>query len=213
MKIRTGWITLAVVAALSVGCGQGATGADASAAQGDYGTTKQMVVDILHSPEGKDALKTLLQDPTFREQMAVSNADITKAVENSLKSKQNQAFLAKQMQDPKFAAAFAKAVQPQLIEMQKQLLKDPAYTKDLMVILKSPDYTQHVDELLQTPKMRGQIMQIMTDALKTPSFRMQFQDALKQAVSESISQSGGKSSQGASGQGQGSGQGGGGQGA
>lgn len=202
MDLRKNWIIVVAVAALSVGCGQGATGADVSGSQPNYTTTKQMVLDILKSPDGKNAVQSMLQDPSFREQMAVSQNDITKAVQKSLESKQNKDLLAKQIQNPKFAAAFAKALQPQLIDMQKQLLKDPQYTKDLMVILKSPDYTKHVNELLQTPQVRGQIMKVMSDALNTPSFRMKFEDALKKAVSETVSQSGGqKQSQGGQSQG------------
>ncbi|GMA50425.1 hypothetical protein GCM10025857_17820 [Alicyclobacillus contaminans] len=39
-------------------------------------------------------------------------------------------------------------------------------------------------------------MKIMTEALQTPSFRMQFQDALKAAVAESMPQAGGGQGQG-----------------
>lgn len=198
MNIRRGWLVAVATAFLVTGCGQGMSGADVSQSQPDYSTTKQMVVDILHSPDGKNAIKSLLQDPQFRQDMAVSNADVAKGVEAALQTKQTQNLLAEQMKDPKFAAAFAKAVQPELMDMQKQLLKDPQYTKDLMVIMKSPQYTQHINELIQTPEVRGQIMKVMTDALSTPSFRMQFQDALKKAVAESMSQGGGKGQQGSS---------------
>jgi len=195
MKIRKGWLPVAVALLILTGCGQQQSGADVSQSQSNYGTTKQMVLDILHSPDGKQAIQAMLQDPQFRDKMAVSNTDVAKGVEATLKTKQSQTFLAQQMKDPKFAATFAAAVQPELIGIQKQLLKDPAYSKDLMVLMKSPEYTQYVNQLLQTPEVRGQIMKVMTDALKTPSFRMQFQDALKQAVAESISQSGGQQKQ------------------
>ncbi|MCL6548635.1 MAG: hypothetical protein K6T30_06965, partial [Alicyclobacillus sp.] len=198
---------LTLAAALAAGCG-GSVGADASAAaaQQDYGTTKQMVIDILHSAEGRKAIEEMAKDPEFRQKIAVSDTDVAKAVEKTLQTKKSQSFLSEQAKDPQFAAALAKAVQPELIQLQKQLMKDPEYQKDLLVLLKSPDFTKDVQQLLQTPEMRGQIMKIMTEALQTPSFRMQFQDALKRAVAESIQAAGGKQ---AGGQGQGGGQGGG----
>ncbi len=201
-------------------------GADVSGSVGnqnqDYGTTKQMVIDILHSPDGKKAVAEMLTDPSMKQKVVVSDTDISKAVEKALETKKNQSFLAQQAKEPEFAAALAKAVQPDLVNLQKQLMKDPEYQKDMMVLLKSPDFTKQLEELLQTPQFRGQVMKIMTDALQTPSFRMQFQNALQKAVAQQMqaaggqgqkSQQGGKSEAGggsASGEGGGDGGGGGG---
>lgn len=179
---------------LSVGCGGGASGmgGDVSgAASQDYGATKQMVIDILHSSEGKSALQEILKDPSLKQQLIVSDTDITKGIEKSLQSKKNQNFLTEQAKDPKFAAALAKAAQPELLQLTKQLMKDPEYQKDMLTLLKSPDFTKNIQDLMKAPEFRGHVMKIMTDALQTPSFRMQFQDALKKAVSESMQQQGG----------------------
>lgn len=206
MKRLLGKWSIAASALLLVGCGVGGgASADASGAgQQDYGTTKQMVLDILQSSEGKSAVANILKDPTMKSQIIVSNTDIAKAVEKTLQSKQNQSFLAEQAKDPEFAAALAKAVQPELVATTKQLMKDPAYQKEMLVLLESPEFTANLQSLMKTPEYRGQVMQIMTDALQTPSFRMQFQDALKEAVSQSMqsagSQAQGQSKQGKSGQ-------------
>lgn len=184
---------LVAVLCLSVGCGSGGSmGADAGASAGgaqqqqDYGATKQMVIDILHSSEGRTAVGELLKDPSVRQDMAVSQQDMSKAIEKMLKNKKEKSFLTEQVKDPTFAAALAKAVQPELTQLLKQLMKDPDYQKDMMVLLKSPDFTKSVQELLKTPDFRGQIQKVMTESLQTPTFRMQFQDALKKAVAESM---------------------------
>ncbi|KPV44122.1 hypothetical protein AN477_08610 [Alicyclobacillus ferrooxydans] len=177
------------------GCGSTSAGADASSAtQPDYSGTKQMVLDILHSGEGKKALSEVLQDPTLRTQWLVSQTDVSTAMEKALTSGKNQSLLSQQLKDPKFAAALAKAIEPELLAQQKQLMKDPTYQKDMLVLLKSPDFSKQVEDLMQTPPFRGLIMKVMTEALQTPSFRMQFQDALKQAVAESMQSVGGQSS-------------------
>lgn len=184
---------------LAVGCGAANAGADASTAgQQDYGTTKQMVVDILHSPEGKSAVEEILKDPSIKSQIIVSNTDISKAIEKSLSSKQSQSFLTEQAKDPEFAAALAKAVQPELTATVKQLMKDPEYQKEMLALMQSPEFTTYLQTVMQSPQYRGQVMQIMTDALQTPSFRMQFQDALKKAVAQSMQSSGGQSQGGQS---------------
>ncbi|WP_074950929.1 spore germination lipoprotein GerD [Alicyclobacillus macrosporangiidus] len=193
---RVRWVPLAIALLLAAGCG-GGMGADVSAAgQQDYGTTKQMVVDILHSAEGRGAIAEALRDPSTKQKLALSEMDVAQALEKQLQSQKNQSFLAQQVKDPQFAATLAKSIQPELMQMQKQLLKDPQYQKDMLVLLKSPEFSQHLQGLMQTPEFRGQIMKVMTDALQTPSFRTQFEDALKRAVADSIQQMSGKSGQG-----------------
>lgn len=194
VTLRVKWWPLALTVLLAVGCGTSTAGAAASGSgQQDYGTTKQMVIDILHSPDGKTAVESILKDPSIKSQIIVSDTDIAKAVENSLKSKQNQSFLSKQAKDPEFADALAKAVQPELISITKQLMKDPTYQKEMLVLLQSPEFSTHLQTLMKSPQYRGQVMQIMTDALQTPSFRMQFQDMLKKAVEQSMQSAGGQS--------------------
>lgn len=187
--------------AFLVGCG---STADMSAAAGtgqggDYNATKQMVVDILRSSDGQQAITQAMQNPQFRGQLAVSDADVAKAVEKQLTADKNKSFLIEQMKDPKFANTFAKAAQPELVDIQKQLMKDPAYQKDVLVLLKSPEYASYLNDLMKSPQYRSEIMKIMTEALKNPSFKMQFQDALKSAVAESMQSGGGKSSGGGGG--------------
>jgi spore germination protein D len=205
VKTKSVLSTLALGVFVVVGCGAGSggAGADASAATGqqDYGATKQMVLDILHSQEGKTALSDIMKDPTFKQQIIVSDADITKAVTASVESKKTQSFLSEQAKDPKFAAALSKALQPELIQTSKQLMKDPEYQKDVMVLLKSPDFTQHLQTLLESPNGRQIMMKVMTEAIDNPGFRIKFEESLKQAVSDEMKSTGGGKQQSGGGKG------------
>lgn len=207
MKASARWmLAVASLPLLLAGCGAGADVSGANAQQQqqqDYSQNKQMVLDILQSTDGKKALAQALQDPSLRTQWLVSQTDVSKAMEKALTTGKDKSLLAQQLKDPKFASHLAKAIGPQLIDHQKQLMKDPTYQKDFMVLLKSPEFTQQLQTLMQTPQFRGQIMQVMTDALKNPAFRLQFEDALKSAVAEqmkSAGQQGGKGGGGSQGQ-------------
>ncbi len=187
-------VIFSVLMATAVGCGEGgsaAAQASGAGSQQDYGATKQMVIDILHSTQGKQALLEVLQDPTVKQQFIVNDSEIGKSVEKSLTQGKNQSLLAQQFKDPQFASGLAKAVQPELLQMQRQLMKDPSYQQEIMVLLKSPDFSKYLQDYMQTPQYRGQVMKIMTDALQTPSFRLQFQEALKKAVTDSMQSAGG----------------------
>lgn len=192
MKQRHIVIGVILSCCLLAGCGGGSTAADAANTQTDYTSTKQMVLDILHSADGKTAISEVLKDPSLKTQFLVSQTDITSALEKALTSGKNESLLSQQLKDPKFAADLSKAIEPELVQQQKQLMKDPTYQKDMLVLLKSPDFTKQLQDLMQTPEFRGQIMKVMTEALQTPAFRMQFQDALKQAVADSMQSAGGQ---------------------
>lgn len=197
MKQRRKWASVVFVTFVLGGCGSAGIGAEASGATSggqDYGATKQMVIDILHSSEGKTALQDIMKDPSFKQQLVVSKEDISKAVTASIESKKTQSFLSEQAKDPKFASALATAVQPEMIQTMKQMLKDPDAQKDLLVLMKSPDFTKHLQEQFQTPQFRQDIMTVMMQSMDNPSFQLKFQDALKKAVTEAMKSGGGKSS-------------------
>ena len=185
----------ALAAMLLSGCGsngqQAADAAQASpqqtqtgGAKADYPTIKAMVLDILHSKEGMSTLQDTMSSPEFKRLTAVTQADVAAAVEKTISQGQNKSFLAQQMKDPQFAAALVTAAKTQMMEIQRQLMKDPAYMQDLLTLLQSPEFQKTQFTLLQSPQYRAEIMKIMTEALQQPTFRLLFMDSMKQAVQE-----------------------------
>lgn len=185
------------------GCGmggQGAADAEGSSSQSSqqqgsgqqqkasnqpgYSEIKSIVLDVLHSKEGMSTLKDTISSPDFKRSAAVTENDISAAVEKTLQQGQNKSFLTQQMKDTKFAAAVVQASKTQMTQVQRQLMKDPEYQKELITIMKSPEFQQAQFDLLKSPEYRKEIMTIMTEALQQPTFRLLFQDSMKQAVKE-----------------------------
>ena len=185
----------ALAAMLLSGCGSnGGQAADAAQAspeqtqaggtKPDYPAIKTMVLDILHSKEGMSTLQDTMSSPEFKRLTAVTQADVAAAVERTIRQGQNQSFLAQQMKDPEFAAALVTASRTQMMEIQRQLMKDPAYMQDFLTLLQSPEFQKTQFTLLQSPQYRAEIMKIMTEALRQPTFRLLFMDSMKRAVQE-----------------------------
>ncbi|MCY0874877.1 MAG: spore germination lipoprotein GerD [Firmicutes bacterium] len=177
------------------GCGEDSAGADVAGASQNQGQQKQqsgsptsypevksMVLDILHSKEGMATLQDTMSSPEFKRATAITNGDIQAAVEKTLQQGQNKHFLADQMKDTQFAAAVVKAAEPQMMDIQRQLMRDPTYQKDLLTLMKSPEFQQSQLELLKSPEYRKEVMKIMTEALQEPTFRLLFTDSMKEAV-------------------------------
>ncbi len=149
-----------------------------------YPEVKTMVLDILHSKEGMNTLKDTMSSPEFKKLSAVSEADVKAAVEKTINQGQNHSFLMQQMKDTKFADALVKASSTQMMDIQRQLMKDPEYQQQLVTLMKSPEFQKSQFELLQSPEYRKEIMKIMTEALQQPTFRLLFMDSMKEAVKQ-----------------------------
>lgn len=147
-----------------------------------YPDIKTMVLDILHSKEGMTTLKDTMSSPEFKRSAAITEVDVQAALEKALSQGQNKSFLSSQMKDTKFAAAVVQSSRPQMVEIQKGLMHDPEYQKELLTLMQSPEFQQSQFELLKSPEYRKEIMKIMTEALQEPTFRLLFMDSMKEAV-------------------------------
>jgi len=178
------------------GCGESSTSADvansgqqqqtqqqkSSGSQANYPEIKTIVLDILHSKEGMTTLKDTMSSPEFKRATAITNNDIQAAVEKTLQQGQNKHFLAEAMKDTQFAAALVTAAREQTLALQKQLMHDPTYQKDLLTLMQAPEAQQSQLELLKSPEYRKEVMKIMSEALQEPTFRLLFMDSMKEAI-------------------------------
>lgn len=196
-RARVFWAASVILSSLlAAGCGESGQSSAADNEQGQagqkqlagnkpgYPETKAMVIDILHSKEGMDTLKETISSPEFKRSAAITPGDVAGAVEKTLKQGQNKSFLSEQMKDTKFAAAVVKASRPQMMEIERQLMKDPEYQKELLALMQSPEFMQSQFTLLKSPQYRKELMKIMTESLQEPTFRLLFQDSMKEAVKE-----------------------------
>ncbi|BCJ87298.1 spore germination lipoprotein GerD [Effusibacillus dendaii] len=176
----------------------------------DYNQTKSMMLDILHSKEGRDTLTDIMKEPTFKKNLVVTEQDVSSAIVKTLNNDQTQKrILEAQMTNPNFAATMVKASKQEQQKMLKQLMKDPEYQNSILTLMKSPDYQRLVLTTLESPEYRQQTMKILAESLQNPEFKLIFMDIVKEAirsgagVSKTGGQQGGKQQGGQDGQQQG----------
>lgn len=171
---------LSTLAACSSG---GSQAGGASEGKPDYNETKSMVLDILHSKEGRDTLRDIVKDPAFKTSMIVNEQDISSALIKTLNDEKNQKhFFEVEMKDPKFAAAIVKASKKEQQLILKQLIKDPEYQQSMLTLMKSPEYQTMTIALMQSPEYRQYLMKVMAESLQNPEFRLMFMDVVKEAI-------------------------------
>lgn len=142
-----------------------------------------MMMDILHSQQGKQALKDILQDPSFKQSLAINQQDINQALTKAITSGgPSNNMIQSQMKDPQFASAMVKAAKKEHQDLLKTLVKDPEYQTQLLTLMKSPSYQQTLIPLMQTPECRQAIMKVMMDSLQNPEFKLMYMDTVKEAI-------------------------------
>lgn len=183
-----------------ISCGGGSS--EGSGSQG-YKDTKTMVLDILKSEDGQKAIKEaakegdetaagLIQAQSTQNgaggkiQMLSSQdaQQLQLMVKDVLTSDGTDKMLKALMTDPKFAGDFAKTLQKENKQLQKDLMKDPEYQKQMLDLMKNPEYEKLMLDNMKSAQYRQQVMTIMQEALQSPLYRLEIMNLLKKVMEE-----------------------------
>jgi len=151
----------------------------------NYKDTKTMVLDILKSDE---AMKQLQQSSgkssSFRLLASEQGGQIQETVKNVLTGSDGVKLIEETFTDPAFAADFAKALQQHNKQIQKDLLKDPQYQKQVIQMMNDPEYTKIVENVLKGQSFRMTMMTVMKESLSSPMFRAELVKMMGEAIEQ-----------------------------
>jgi spore germination protein D len=187
------------------------TNASKSQSQGNYKDTKTMVLDILKTEEGQTALSTASQKAAAKDggQLKLLSAGdsqhIQLAVKDVLTDTSNNKFLQTVITDPKFAGDFAKAIQKEMKQLQKDLMKDPDYQQSLISTMKNPDFEKMLMDTMKSPQYRQQTKTVIQESMQSPLFRLDLMNVMKKVLDEASQPSQKQGQGGGSGSSQGGG--------
>jgi len=173
-----------------VSCGQETGG---SGNQISYKEVKSMVIDILGSEEARKAISKVQTQTAEGEgmlltkNMTMQDQELVRlAVKDVLTSPDYNFVIEKIMRNPRFAGEFAKAVSQDNKQIHKDLMKDPDYQKDLIVMMKQPEAQRVLFEATKTPEYRKMLMSSVTEAMQNPLFKLEILKMLQSVVKEEL---------------------------
>ncbi|MFO7264223.1 MAG: hypothetical protein A6D91_08050 [Bacillaceae bacterium G1] len=149
-----------------------------------YESTKEMVVDILKTDDGKKAIQEMFQDREFQKQVVLSGEDFKTMIQETITAEENREKLNEIIREPKFAAELAKALQEQTKQLLKDLMKDPEYRSMLHEVFQDPEFQQEQLELLKSNAFRQQIITVMKESLDSPMFQEELVQLMMKAQEE-----------------------------
>ncbi|GGK21002.1 germination protein GerD [Caldalkalibacillus thermarum] len=150
----------------------------------DYKETKQMVLDILQTEEGKKAIQDILKEDEFKQQLLIDEPVVKKTIQDTLLQADNKEKWQQLMLDPKFAQKYAKQLENEHKRLLKDLMKDPEYQAAMIDILKDPEMEKQFVEVAKSQAFRQETMNIMKEALQSPYFRLELLQLLSQVAKE-----------------------------
>lgn len=154
-----------------------------------YKDMKAMVLDVLKTEDAQKAMSAAAkkQDKTMQLLSTGEGQQIQLAVKELLTTENHGLkMLEATMTDPKFAGEFAKAAQKNLKQIEKDLLKDPEYQKNLFEALNNPDYQKIILETMKGQKYRQQMQEIVRESLQSPLFKAELIAMFQKAVAEEM---------------------------
>lgn len=170
-------LTLLFIAFLLTGC-------NAQQANPSYDEMKKMMTDALQTEDGKKAVRQLLADPEFREQLILEQPEVKKSIEQTLLSKEGEAFWKKIFDDPKFSETFAKSMKEQQEEVMKQLMKDASFQKDLEDFFGQSDMQKQLETIIKSSTMKEQYEKAIEDTINSPLLQTKWLKLIKAAEEE-----------------------------
>jgi spore germination protein D len=157
-----------------------------------YKEVKSMVIDILGSEEAQKAMEKASNAQYGESTLQMKSltpsdqAQVRLVVKDVLTAPEYSTILEKIMLDPKFAGEFAKAVSKDNKQIHKDLMKDPAYQKELIDMFKMPEMSKILADSMKNPDIRKVIMGSVTEQMQNPIFKMEVMKLLQSVVKEEL---------------------------
>lgn len=186
MSFRKRAIPVILTGLILSSCSAGG-GAEAQG-QMPYKDVKSMVMDIIESKDGQKAILKAAseqrEDPTLRLLSTGEGQQIQLAVKDILTTDTTEKLLQKTMTDPRFAGEFAKVMNKDIKNIQKELLKDPEFQKTYMQTMQNPEFQMMLLQTMRAPQFKQQVNLQIQEAMQNPIFKMEMLDLVKKAIQE-----------------------------
>jgi|SRR5690625_572737 len=147
----------------------------------DYETTKQMMVDILQTEDGKKALSEVLNDDAMKQRLVIDSDAVKNALKEQFVSEQGSEIWANYFKDPSFVESFASSLEKEHIEMLKRAMNDSTFQRQMMEIFQDPGLSDHFLTILKSQAYREHLEKLIEQTLETPSFQGKVKKMIEQS--------------------------------
>ncbi|MDV2582606.1 spore germination lipoprotein GerD [Alkalibacillus haloalkaliphilus] len=157
----------------------------------DYEATKRMVVDILKTDDGKEALKEALSDEELEQKLVLQSDTVNQAIEQTISSEEGKEFWINLFDDPSFVQAYIQATREHDKEIIKGLMSDSNYQDQMISLFHEDEVREMIMQILRSQEYKEHLEQSIQETLQSPLFRAQMVEELLKAAQEMEGSNGG----------------------
>ncbi|GEN46966.1 spore germination lipoprotein GerD [Alkalibacillus haloalkaliphilus] len=157
----------------------------------DYEATKRMVVDILKTDDGKEALKEALSDEELEQKLVLQSDTVNQAIEQTISSEEGKEFWISLFDDPSFVQAYIQATREHDKEIIKGLMSDSNYQDQMISLFHEDEVREMITQILRSQEYKEHLEQSIQETLQSPLFRAQMVEELLKAAQEMEGSNGG----------------------
>ncbi|MDQ0353018.1 spore germination protein D [Alkalibacillus filiformis] len=157
----------------------------------DYEATKRMVVDILKTDDGKEALKEALSDEELEQKLVLQSDTVNQAIEQTISSDEGKEFWISLFDDPSFVQAYIQATREHDKEIIKGLMSDSNYQDQMISLFHEDEVRELIMQILKSQEYKEHLEESIQETLQSPLFKAQIVEALLKAAQEMEGQSNG----------------------
>lgn len=137
----------------------------------DYDQTKEMVIDILQTDEGKKALREIMNDDKMKQQLIMESDEMKEVVTDAIASKQGTEVWKELFDDPAFATSFMTATKDGQEKLFKHLMNDAAFQKKMLELMQNPEMADQTLTLLKSQQFREYLEETIQETVESPLFQ------------------------------------------
>lgn len=180
-------------------------GAQQGKAELDYEQSKQMMIDVLKTDEGKKALMEILADDKAKQHLVIESEVVKTTISESLVSKEGQEMWQKLFADPKFLDNFLTAIAKEQEKMLKHLMNDAEFQKKMLELMQNPEMEEQTLKVLTSQKFKEHLEKSIIETIENPIFQTKILKATEKQDEEKSEEENKKQEDGGQGQEQGGG--------
>jgi len=144
----------------------------------DYDQTKQMMIDILQTDEGKKALLEIMSDEKIKHHLIIDSDVVKGAITETLLTGEGHDLWRKLFSDPKFLKTFHQSMEEEQEKLLKSLMKDADFQQQMLDLLQNPEIEKRTLQMLKSQQFRKHLETVIIETVENRMFQGKLQDSL-----------------------------------
>lgn len=177
-------IIFIIIVGISIMFISACNGEDSSGNEADYEETKKMVVDILQTDDGKQAIIEIISDDDIKKELAIESDIVKESINEKLVSEEGTEMWKNLFEDPSFVETFASSMEEEQQELMKKLMNNSDYQEQMLELLQNPEIDEQMLRVLKGQEFRSHLEKTIQQTLETPTFQAKIQEILLKAAEE-----------------------------